>query len=754
MPFRNDTAADTLLRTTQALQTDWAALPPQARADVQQAIMTHGPKIAAAESFGVPSVIAQLLDALWAQRGVLPAGVAQALEAGQAPAPTGGYRSVTSVPEEKRKNLLASLVALADFRLFENAKATAEAVVRLVAAHDDRLTEAERVAWQKLYDALSRGGDPNVFLRGVEALLGLYPAVKALLVSRKTFVLPAEVIYRGAELKGSVGLPKAVIAPPMYTMMESAAPSPVGELVRFANVYFPATVLVTQKDVPLIVHVAQKYSAKSALTEDAAMMTLKVGDLTIVIQAEGFAVTETLGGLPAAGDSPGRVVKVQAERDCEPVVFLLTPQSVGEKRINIYVEQFGRNILTQAIQVRVVAELGAASDLANVVSDPAAVVSPARGAGAPPPDLELRVMLLGDKHKLSFMLHGGASYNYKLVGEIELKTADPHAYLQAMLNRLSALAGRAVTTRTSVETEAARQELVAVGNNLYQDLFPEQLKAEYGKTIRTKFDDKSLLITSDEPWIPWEIVRPFASDENGEILYDDPPLCEKFRVSRWLTGRGAPDQLFMKEGAWVAPPGSAPEAEAENCYFRELHRRQWQVKLSGPLTRTAEVQARLQARGTQLFHFACHGNFEAINPENSMIKLADGYFSPGQIDARTRASLTASKPVVFLNACHSGEIGFDLTGMGGWAAAFLEAGVSAFIGSLWEINGKLAAQFAQEFYNRLWGINGFEGKAQPLGQAFHDARLEIKAADEANPTWLAYVLYGDPQGVVLLGDVA
>jgi hypothetical protein len=293
--------------------------------------------------------------------------------------------------------------------------------------------------------------------------------------------------------------------------------------------------------------------------------------------------------------------------------------------------------------------------------------------------------------------------------------------------------------------------LTTLGNNLYDKLFPEQLKAEYGKTIRIRFKDKSLLITSDDPWIPWEIVRPFAVDENGETLYDDPPLCEMFRLSRWLIGRGAPDQLFLKEGAWVAPPGSAPEADVENRYFQELHRRQWQVRLSGPLAKSAEVQTRLQAKNTQLFHFACHGSFDASIPDNSMIKLADGFFSPGQIDARVRAGLMAAKPVIFLNACHAGEIGFELTGLGGWAKTFFDCGVSAFIGSLWEINGKLAAQFAQAFYNRLWGINGFEGKAQPLGQAFHEARLVIKAVDEANPTWLAYVLYGDPYGEVLLG---
>jgi GrxC family glutaredoxin len=320
------------------------------------------------------------------------------------------------------------------------------------------------------------------------------------------------------------------------------------------------------------------------------------------------------------------------------------------------------------------------------------------------------------------------------------------------LDRLSALAGRSAATRTAAETEAARRELAALGNSLYRDLIPEPLKAEYGKTIRTKFAGKALLITSDEPWIPWEMVRPAAVDETtGDLLYDDPPLCEMFRLSRWLTGRGAPDQLRMKEGAWVAPSGSAPEAEAENRYFQELHRRQWQVRLSGPLQQVAEVQARLEARGVQLWHFACHGNFDAANPENSMLKLADGYFSPHQIDTRARASLTAAKPLVFLNACHAGEIGFALTGAGGWAMAFFQAGAGALIGSQWEINGKLAARFAQEFYNRLWGVNEFEGRPQPLGQAFHEARLVIKALDEANPTWLAYVLYGDPYGEVVLG---
>ncbi|OUC08906.1 hypothetical protein RY27_06190, partial [Litorilinea aerophila] len=38
-----------------------------------------------------------------------------------------------------------------------------------------------------------------------------------------------------------------------------------------------------------------------------------------------------------------------------------------------------------------------------------------------------------------------------------------------------------------------------------------------------------------------------------------------------------------------------------------------------------------------------------------------------------------------------------------------------------------------------------------LGQAFHRARLHIRDRQPANPTWLAYVLYGAPNSTVRFG---
>ncbi len=120
-------------------------------------------------------------------------------------------------------------------------------------------------------------------------------------------------------------------------------------------------------------------------------------------------------------------------------------------------------------------------------------------------------------------------------------------------------------------------------------------------------------------------------------------------------------------------------------------------------------------------------------------------FLPSQIVGPMRQGVAESRPLVFLNACHTGETGFSLTGMGGWAERFVRAGASAFIGSLWEVNDVLAAEFAIKFYNEL--LTG-----QTLGDAFHAARTHIRTRDDANPTWLAYTLYADPNGRVKAGD--
>jgi CHAT domain-containing protein len=281
------------------------------------------------------------------------------------------------------------------------------------------------------------------------------------------------------------------------------------------------------------------------------------------------------------------------------------------------------------------------------------------------------------------------------------------------------------------------------GSNLYDELFPPEFKREY-PALREKHLGGNLLITSNEPWIPWEIVRPLEHDRRGQALYEDPPLCESYQLARWVAGAAAPAQLALNRAAVIQPEANLLAARRERDYFAALSGAG--IAVAAPLQTVAETLASFSAGQTQLYHFACHGNFDLTDPNDSKLKLADGFLTPGQITGDRKSGLLRSRPLVFVNACHAGERGFGLTRLGGWAERFVGAGASAFIGSLWEINDALAARFAAEFYDRFFGLAGHA--RQPLAAAFRAARLVLKELDPANPTWLAYVLYGNPRAEI------
>jgi len=780
MAFRSDLAAQTLGQTIDALVAGWSAIDAETRQKIVTLIRKHGPLIGnfmLYNAMNVPGRISALLDDLWLLKTVLPAPAVQALQSGLVPADPKGWGTVgiIRVPDDDRLALLRSVARIVDFRVFDNPTKLAAQLDSLVDSRQDRLLEGERAAWTALHQAFAQGGDAATYIQKVAELLKDYPAVEQLIAPHRLW---APQPLRQAEItlpKGMIAGPSRDVAPidlpfappppsagserSVAQTMLAAQPPAGGGVTRYANVNFPSKVLITQRLVPLVIQIALEHEAWSIVSADESSMTLKLGDLTIMLFAEGFDLAASFGGLAAPGAviangvASARTVKVQSDTDAEPVVYLLDPQSAGIKQIKLDFFQFGRNILTLSFQSTVVTDPADMAGLANVAVDRVLVQSAVLGKDGQPPDLVLRVVLSADQKTLFYILHSATDgdYNFKPAGQVTL-TADPQTYLKGTFDRLSTLAKLSSQARTPEQTAAAKRELADIGINLYAELIPPELKAEYRNKISKDYAGKGLLITSDEPWIPWEMVRPYEIDQDGNELYDDPPLCEKFQLTRWLAGRGAPDLVKMQNGVWVAPPDNLAAAQDESDYFTELRRRQWTIHLDGPLSALSEVDTRFRDGSTELFHFACHGNFNTDDPNESRLKLAGDFLRPSQIIGQRQAGLRKSKPVVFLNACYGGRVGVGLTQLGGWAQRFIDAGASAFIGSLWEINDALAARFAKAFYDRLWGVGEFAGKPpQPLGQAFNEARLAIKAEDEANPTWLAYVLYGDPQGQVVLG---
>ena len=172
--------------------------------------------------------------------------------------------------------------------------------------------------------------------------------------------------------------------------------------------------------------------------------------------------------------------------------------------------------------------------------------------------------------------------------------------------------------------------------------------------------------------------------------------------------------------------------------------------VAGRIESKSELETLLRRGEIDVLHFACHGRYNADSPGRSEVRIGEQIFRPWDVVAENRTFLR-TQPVVFVNACDSGRAGMGLTGIDGWARAFLKAGpgelqpsrrpspsrsyAGAFIGSTWKTTDELASRFSVEFYRGLLA-------GSTIGEAMRGARARVKQAGDA--TYLSYTLYANP----------
>jgi len=135
-----------------------------------------------------------------------------------------------------------------------------------------------------------------------------------------------------------------------------------------------------------------------------------------------------------------------------------------------------------------------------------------------------------------------------------------------------------------------------------------------------------------------------------------------------------------------------------------------------------------------LIHLATHAFFDADNPLESGIVLADGVLTAREVlQHRLQADL------LVLSACESGQVG-SLGGeeLAGLSQAFLQTGVRSLLVSLWQVNDPATAALMQAFYTaRQAGADKALALRQAMTQIQQDARW-------THPYyWGAFVLVGD-----------
>ncbi len=497
---------------------------------------------------------------------------------------------------------------------------------------------------------------------------------------------------------------------------------------RFTDVSCPAVVPLHAPRAHVIVRLSPELSRASISSH--SVMLRRDQRVKVLLHAPGFELL----------NAPEQ--ELDPRHPIDSVVFDLRPLRPCSTKLQIAIVQHG--------------------DILGVVSLPLEIgerpVNPAHALPSTPtrPDLLLQVDAVG-RQMLRYRLVGadGVARDFgRVEAPVALKREIRRVYKHLARLTLSQTDAARQRGKPVISAEEVETRVRNLGGVLWQKLIPRDLKAYY-EEHRAQWEEHppSLLIVSDDPDIPWELVWPNPThDADSEV-----PWCERFCLARWLSTPDLdpqvavpPTRLAMPDFAQVIPSDlQMPEIEEERRFLSSMvtgHRLRdaspaaatWQALTSWLNSNGAEA-------GCDWLHVTAHSDFSPKSPTlDSGIDLeGKGRFSPPDITCAAEVTLRRRRPGWMFNGCQAGRCSDGLTRAGGWAGRLIEAGVGVFVAPLWTVRTETAARFSRGFYPRL-----LEG--QRLARAVREARVE--ARQQGDPSWMAYTLYGHPEARVQVGS--
>ncbi len=236
-------------------------------------------------------------------------------------------------------------------------------------------------------------------------------------------------------------------------------------------------------------------------------------------------------------------------------------------------------------------------------------------------------------------------------------------------------------------------------------------------------------------YLPFEALMTngeFVMAQGLEIAYL--PSASAYKYCR--------DKNRLKKEQFIAfgnPDGTLPFSEKEIRELKELYPVDTEIFI-GEEAKESRLK-RVYARLPDILHFACHGGFNAGSPMYSALMLTPDTNDDGRLEVHEIYGLEL-KPayLVTLSACETnlGGIapGDELIGL---TRAFIYAGTSAILASLWKVDDYYTEKFMAAFYRAL--------KTSSKIEALQTARkVMIAEYKKKHPFyWSAFVLIGDPR---------
>lgn len=263
-----------------------------------------------------------------------------------------------------------------------------------------------------------------------------------------------------------------------------------------------------------------------------------------------------------------------------------------------------------------------------------------------------------------------------------------------------------------------------IGQFLCQQIIPNELLAE----IKEWSDNEVICISTDEQWIPWEILN------DGNAFFNERFLL--FRLARVNSDRiDIPTKISENNYANSDKilhiiGGEIPELDVNKAkkVFSEFGK--------GFNLQTLErqsVNAIMKASSkADILHFTCHGYTSPLYLH--VAKYPDLHLNLSPVTLYNSDFIIKDNSVVFSNACNSSTTDIQLDNFISFGWEFYRKGASVFIGTLGTIPNEFAIHFSHYFYKALF--NG-----DKVGIAFKKAKDKMK--EENNFHYLLYCLYGN-----------
>ena len=579
--------------------------------------------------------------------------------------------------------------------------------------------------------------DPTIIKLRLLNLFMTAPAAHAALLARIDPARLAQESIRRAYEPGAKGLAEPTesaqsLNPSIYQSPNLQSPL----TTRYTDIACPRRVWIGAERLAVVVRLTVAPPTRSAALQ--ALSVREDAPVQIRLTAPAFDLLN-------AGD---QATPILPDADSPPVVFDLKPRVAGPTSLVFDFRQAGNPVGTAVAPIEITAY--------EVVDAPerrggAALQLP---AGIAPPDLILTIQYdtTGGAPRLLMMLEETATAHVTSFDPVALHR-DPAQVATALYSDLTTLAEQAADyaddhTDDHTDSHATPAAVLAelndavqqIGFTLWKTLIPAGLKELY-LAHQAAWADKTLLVVSDEPHIPWELVWPY-NPATGQA--DAAPWAMTLRLLRWLRRdavssgyAGPPAVIPLRRLACVAPAhtGLAYLAD-ERDFLRELLRALDLDDVSPAAERRA-VLGLLRGGGYDWLHIVTHGAPPDATTPPGAIELEDAHLLPGDlIGPQAEGYIYRVRPGFVLNICHGGRQTWGLTQLDGWANVLIGAGAGLVAAPRWAVTDRQALAFAQSFYRHLLGN-------APVAHAVYEARRAAFAAGD--PTWLAYSVYAHPQ---------